>query len=115
MKRSTLRRMSERRVEETVLYQVRRKKFLNDHPYCQVFLAENGIDEATAIKGGGTVQLANGTVVAVPLSTQIHHKNKRRGDDLLIQQHWMAVSRASHELIESNKAWSRARGYLLPF
>lgn len=114
MKRSNLRRISVRRLEETSLYQYRRKQFLLAHPYCQVWLAEHGVAEALALQAGGRVQL-DGVTAFVPLSTQIHHKNKRRGSDLLDQQFWMAVSREGHEQIEANKAWARAQGYLLDF
>ena len=117
MRRTTLRRISARRLEETSLYHYRRKQFLLAHPYCQVWLAEHGVDEATAIHDFGFIRLdgPSGPATVVPLSTEIHHQNKRRGADLLDQQFWMAVSRDGHEQIEANKAWARAQGYLLDF
>jgi hypothetical protein len=51
----------------------------------------------------------------VPLSTEIHHKNKRRGADLLEPHFWLAVSQDAHRRIEENKAWARAECYLLDF
>ena len=117
MRRTSLRRISARRLEETSLYHYRRKQFLLAHPYCQVWLAEHGIDEATAIRDLGFVRLAgpSGPATVVPLSTEIHHRNKRRGADLLDQKHWLAVSTDAHRRIEANKAWARAEGFLLDF
>jgi len=111
---STLRPMSVRRFEETGLYKYRRRQFLLAHPYCQVFLAEHGIAEEDAIRDGGRVVIG-GVATLVPLSTQVHHKNKRRGNDLLGQEYWMAVSDEAHHRIESNKTWARASNFLLNF
>lgn len=115
MKRTRLNRISPRRLLETNLYQYRIRQFLLLHPYCQVWLAENNILESDAIQAGGVVVLANGPRVSVPLSTQVHHKDKRRGADLLDQSHWLAVSAAYHRRIEDNKDWARIHGYLLDF
>lgn len=81
MKRTTLRRVSMRRLSELSLYHYRRKQFLLAHPYCQVWLAEHGVQEETAIRQGGRVE-CGGVTEIIPLSTEIHHKNKRRGADL---------------------------------
>ncbi len=110
MKRTTLRRVSMRRLSELSLYHYRRKLFLRAHPYCQVWLAEHGVQEETAIRQGGRVE-CGGVMEIIPLSTEIHHKNKRRGGDLLDQDYWMAVSLDAHRGIEGNKAWARALGY----
>ena len=117
MNRAPLRRISARRLEETSLYQYRRAQFLLAHPYCQVWLAEHGVDEATAIRDLGIVRLdgPSNPAMVVPLSTEIHHQNKRRGVDLLEPRFWLAVSRDAHRRIEENKAWARAQGYLLDF
>lgn len=84
MKRSPLRRISARRLEETWLYCYRCRQFLLAHPYCQVWLAEHGVAESTAIHQQGRVAVG-GVIVSVPLSSQVHHKNKRRCADLLDQ------------------------------
>jgi hypothetical protein len=115
MKRTPLRRISDRRLVETNLYRYRIKQFLLEHPYCQVWLAEHGISEETALREGGVVPLPNGSRASVPLATQVHHRNKRRGADLLDQDNWLAVSAEAHDRIESDKAWARAQGFLLPF
>jgi hypothetical protein len=49
---------------------------------------------------------------ASPDLTQVHHKKKRRGADLLDQQYWVAVSAAYHRQIETKKDWARTKGYL---
>lgn len=114
MIRSALRRVSGRRLEETWLYRYRRREFLGAHPYCQIWLAEHQVAEADAILQGGRVPV-RGATVSIPLSTQIHHTNKRRGTDLLDVRHWLAVSADAHRRIETNKAWARAQGFLHDF
>ena len=84
MGHSGLNASSARRAEETSAYLYRRRQFLLTHPYCQVWCAEHGIDEQDAIRCGGRIQMADKTAIA-PLSTEIHHRNKRRGADLLLQ------------------------------
>jgi hypothetical protein len=114
VRRRALAPISDLRREESALYQLRRRTFLLRHPYCQVWLAEHGLAEAGVVRDGGRARLGSDWVAA-PLSTEIHHRNKRRGEDLLDQRHWLAVSREAHRRIESDKAWARARGYLLDF
>jgi len=114
MIRTPLRRISARRLTETTLYRYRRTQFLLAHPYCQVWLVEQGIAETDAVRLHGRVQLG-GVTVSIPLSTEIHHVNKRRGTDLFDPRFWLAVSPGAHRQIESNKAWARAQGYLLDF
>lgn len=112
---SLLRPMSERRLRESQLYRYRIRQFLLVHPYCQVWLAEHHLTEDDAKHLRGLVRLSDGTQVSIPLSTQVHHRNKRRGADLLDQSEWLAVSREAHERIENNKTWARAQGYLRIF
>ncbi len=114
MNRAPLRRLSARRLEETSLYRYRRKLFLLAHPYCQVWLAEHGVEEETAIRHRGAVTLGGVTAI-IPLATEVHHKNKRRGGDLLDERFWLAVSREAHEQIEAHKSWARAAGWLRAF
>lgn len=115
MKRSPLRRISVRRLAETRLYRFRIQQFLFRHPYCQVWLTEHGISEAEAIQRSGLVHLMDGSRVMVPLATEVHHRNKRRGWDLLDQSEWLAVSREAHRRIESEKTWAREQGFLREF
>jgi hypothetical protein len=115
VKRSRLNPISPRRHRETAGYRAHLVQFLFLHPYCQVWLKEHGIAESHAIWRGGVVKLANGHRLSVPLSTQVHHMNKRRGADLLDQRHWLAVCAEYHRRIETDKAWARDRGYLMDF
>lgn len=115
MRRTPLRRISNRRLVETSLYHYRIGQFLLAHSYCQVWLAEHGVAEEEAIRHGGMVVLPNGEKAVVPLATQVHHVNKRRGADLLDQNFWLAVSAEAHRRIEESKAWARAQGFLLDF
>lgn len=114
MKRRPILVWSDRRIEETRLYRFRIRQFLLRHPYCQVWLSENGVAEEEAIAVGGVV-IVGGVEWVVPLATQVHHRNKRRGCDLLDEREWLAVSRALHERIERHKDWARSRGYLAAF
>lgn len=116
-KRIPLRAMSVRRASDIESYDVRRLRFLSEHPYCQVWLLEHGIGEELAIRNHGNVRLhePDGPIVPVPLATEIHHKNKRRAEMLLDTSYWMAVSAEAHQRIEAHKDWARAAGYLLDF
>ena len=111
-----LRRISARRQEELRLYPARRARFLRDHPYCQLWLAEHGVPEERAVRLAGVLRTGQKIPpVRVPRSAMVHHRNKRRHDRLLDEQFWMAVSWAGHREIEDHKEWARVRGYLLPF
>lgn len=113
LKRTPLRKASERRLIELGYYAERHRRFLLQHPYCQVWLAEHGVAEEAVIAAGGLVRLRPGEeLTAVPLATQVHHQNKRRFEMLIDERFWLAVSREAHERIERNKGWARASGYL---
>jgi hypothetical protein len=109
-----LRRATDLRHHQNGLYLYCRKLFLAAHPYCQLFLAERGISEAEAFRRGGIIPL-NGVPTSIPLATQVHHRDKRRGARLLDERFWMAISPWGHDQIELNKSWARERGYLLQF
>lgn len=109
-------RVSARRREELAAYRAARLRFLREHPYCQVWLAERGIPEERAIRERGLFRFGPGvSPVRVPRSDTVHHRNKRRGARLLDEREWMAVSWAAHRRIEQNKAWARERRYLRPY
>ena len=115
VRRTPLSRVSSRRAEELRRYRGRCAQFLELHPYCQVWLAEHGIDEAAAVRRCGWVRLCSGARVRAPRASSVHHTNKRRHGRLLDETRWMAVSAAGHAAIEVNKPWARARGYLSNF
>lgn len=115
-RRTPLRRVSPRRSGEIRLYHLRRAQFLRDHPFCQVWLCEHGIDERHAISARGWVRTNRARpLIQAPRSDTIHHRNKRRGSRLVNERHWMAVSWASHQTIETDRHWARERGYLMAF
>lgn len=119
--------ISKRRRKEVSAYGPAARAFLEAHPICQVWLAENGWREEKFAIGvyaetnplGGVALCGSGDFLirnfGAPPSTEVHHKNKRRGKMLLDQTHWLAVCRENHERIEQNKAWARANGFLENF
>lgn len=126
MKRTPIKRISDRRRAELTEYSKRRKVFLAEHPICQIWLVENGWTEIR-IEGlqpcpflyqkGAELVFPMFLILQrkAPRSTQIHHTNKRRGPMLLETQYWLALCMKNHERVEQNKAWARANGYLLHF
>lgn len=59
--------------------------------------------------------LLDGSAAIIPIATEIHHTNKRRGADLLDPQGWLAVSPEAHQRIEANKTGARGTGWRLDF
>lgn len=122
---SGLRRVSKKRAAELRLYSAARKRYLSAHPICEVWCRERkfqllGPGPTGEILYQSAYPLANFTATELlnldaPRATEIHHMNKRRGKMLLDENFWLAVSHASHERIEMNKAWAREQGLLLNF
>ncbi len=115
VRHTPLRRVSLRRLEQLRSYAARRAQFLRDHPYCQLWLAEHGVDEARTIRERGVLPFGGQPRVQVPRSATVHHRNKRRGGRLLDEREWLAVSWTGHRRIEDHKAWARDRGFLKSF
>jgi len=97
---------------------VRRTAFLIAHPWCQVWLAENGVKQADVndrgfaeVEDASDVEKVGRYFMKCPASCDIHH-TKKRGRFLLDESTWMAVSRVYHEKIHTNPSWARERGYL---
>ncbi len=126
VRKTPMKRVSARRQRESKVYAAKRKAFLAAHPVCQVWLKENGWHETsigsdTVILGpeiitpempqGGRYLMQGADLLRGPRSTEIHHREKR-GKNYLNESTWMAVSAENHRLIEHNKGWARARGYL---
>lgn len=115
-------RVSRRRRKECASYPDFRRRQMRLHPFCQLWLIERGIGpdmerrivaayhDECGVLGRFTV---DGEVP--PLSVEIHHRNKARGERLTDERWTMCVSREAHERIEANKDWARDQGYLLPF
>ena len=130
LKRTPIRRVSTKRAAQLREYSTRREAYLARNPVCEVWLRENnwrvakigpmGVVwyERATIQGIDVVEV-NATILfqnwRAPVSTEIHHTNKRRGEMLNDEIHWLAVCHANHERIENNKAWARREGFLLNF
>lgn len=115
---STLRRVGLRRRTELSTYTRRRNAFLAAHPFCQLTIAHNELDETEVLEAARGYDLEFSSFrfrgIEIPRATEIHHRNKRTRDRLNDERWWMAVSRKAHEWIEANKAEARSLGYLLP-
>lgn len=117
VRRTPLKRVSAKRAKEGRIYAERRKLFLAAHPWCQIWLAENGVEEKDVLRHGiayvrHPILTHISTPEQAPRSTEIHHRLKR-GKNYLNEASWMAVSREMHEKVEQNKSWARQRGYLV--
>lgn len=124
-KHKPMKRVSDKRRGQLRIYGPRAKRFLEDHQICQVWLKENGWKESWPEAGwyyrldeetfplATTNRLVN--VFNAPRSTQVHHKDKRRGARLNDETKWLAVCSKNHRRIEDNKAWARANGFLEDF
>lgn len=116
LKKTRIPRVSQKRKREMVEYAKKRKAFLEAHPWCQVWLTENGVDEnKVAPHGVAYVQHPDIRWVSlprpVPRSTEIHHR-AGRGKNYLNEATWLAVSSEMHRRIHENPSWARAKGYL---
>lgn len=118
IRRTPLRRVSKKRKQALAEYYKRRMLFLVKHPYCQVWLAENGFKESDIIQvtgRGGVVCRTDGfraVEYSVPRSSEIHHTKKPKATYLNDESTWLAVCREMHDKIEGNKKWAREKGYL---
>lgn len=112
-----IRKVSVKRRRLNDEYRELRTEFLREHPYCQWFMAEHGIDEQVAISNMGLVlHKMNGVFeyVNVPKSTQIHHKRGRVGQLLLDIRYFLAVSDEAHRIIHHDTKTSYEKGYMMP-
>jgi hypothetical protein len=102
-------RISKARSADRRTYAKDREDYLAEHPWCQIFIARRGLNEAEAIAKNG---YSHGK--KIPRATQIHHRNKSRGDRLLDKLWWMSACAEEHEWVENNKTEAREIGLLLP-
>lgn len=100
-------------------YSKKRASFLALHPWCQVWLSDNGETEDdvfTMVDGTGWIHSNRGfdmVWVQVPRSVEIHHKRGRTGLMLLNEEFWLAVSRNGHNFIHNNPKEAYERGFML--
>lgn len=119
LKRNRIRRAAPERAAECRAYSAIKAQYLAVHPFCQIFLARHGLDEAEVFAAAGGPQFSwSGATyykgLRIPRSTQIHHRNKRDRDRLNDVGWWLAACQAEHDLVENNKSWARDVGLLLP-
>ena len=87
LKRSPLKKISDKRKKQQAVYSVLRKQFLKDNPKCAVFPHLE--------------------------ATQVHHKNHREGERLNDTRYWLAVSDEGHKYIHANPQESYERNWLI--
>lgn len=89
-------------------YAVRRKRYLETHPWCEAWsvIVHNAPVSTIYISEEWTLPVSR------PLSTQIHHKRKPRATYLNDESTWLAVSDWSHRWIEDHKKTARSLGLL---
>lgn len=110
-----LRPVSKKRIKLNKIYSALRLRFLQDHPYCQHFIAENNLDEKYVIlcNGWAYIGCTRAYLIKVPRSVEIHH-TKGRGRYYLDASTWMAV-RANHSsFIHGKPKEAYAKGYMKP-
>ena len=114
-----IRPMSKKREREQVIYLKKRKAFLREHPYCQVWLmkeelyGEGALSEEYAIENGGQFKI-NSMPSSCPRSTDVHHSRGRIGKSFLDESTWVACSRQEHTWLHSHPKEARKLGLLAP-
>lgn len=122
LKRKTpLRKRSSRKAKLDREYTKLRKKYLDENPICEWWLAENGFMK----HANGYINIEGmygftpiydshrmDVIFGAPRSAEIHHMRKPRITYQNDTSTWMAVSRLGHEWIENNKKLAREKGYL---
>lgn len=106
MKRMPIRRVSAKRGKQLREYSKLRKEYLEAHPICEIWLAENQTKLLHT-------EDAEGLLGEAPRSEEIHHRRGRFGSRLNDTEFWLALCPACHRLIHQNPKWAYERGYLL--
>ena len=115
--RVSFKRITPERAAERREYAELRERYLREHPVCQIWIAERGLDEAAVLAQLGDNRRPgdlwwNGE--RVPFANQIHHRNKCRRARLTDERWIMSASQKWHDEVEGKKGWARDRGYLFP-
>ncbi len=120
--RKPIPRKSKRKSQQDRFYEIVRAQFLKDHPFCQHWIAENGLDEDKIVANNGWYLVNKNDPLfvkpnysgnaRVPESTEIHHK-KGRGKYLLDTRYFMAVRSGHAFYIHGNTKDAYAKGYML--
>lgn len=105
LRRTPLKRVSAKRAEQLREYSIRRKAFLEAHPFCAV--AAEASKKMFVNRQVGTFWMEH-----TP-ATDIHHIRGRRDAMLLDERYWLAVSREGHDAIHQNPNKAREMGWLV--
>lgn len=103
-----------------------------EHPLCQIYMAEHGLDERAVLRGFAGLSRAHWVTIKtpsgrlwpaicfrykghlVPIAAELHHRAGREGSRYWDPRWFMAASAAWHREVHDHGAWARGRGYLLP-
>ena len=100
------------------MYAKDRAEYLAAHPFCQIFMARNRINERDVLDLYSGWDSSMGYIpyrgFRIPFANQIHHRNKAHGERLLDKRWWMACCREEHEWVENHKSEARRMTLLLP-
>jgi hypothetical protein len=99
MKRSPLKKMGKDKARETAKYWPLRRKFIEDHPFCEFPITPND-------KSVFTPSCMSGT-------SSIHHKMGQNWRVMNDTRYWIGVCIEHHAWIEDNKREARKRGLIL--
>ncbi len=120
LRRTPIRRVSKKRAKQLREYSAARKVFLAAHPICEVWCANNNWEwiapSQYSRKGwSGIERIESGAELlagGAPAAEEVHHTNRRNGDRLNDEKHWLAVSREWHFWIHANPSAAREKGWL---
>jgi hypothetical protein len=99
MKRTPLKKMGRDKARETAKYWPLRRKFIEDHPFCEFPVIYEH-------KFGSTVSCMTPVV-------SIHHMKGQNWRVMNDTRYWMGVCIEHHAWIEDNKREARKRGLIL--
>ncbi len=112
--------VSKRRAPQLRAYSIARKRYLAEHPICEVWCSEKGWQwyAPGRYRHEGVVATWDAEACflrteGAPLSVEIHHRKGRVGALLLDERWWFAISRQNHDRIHANPKEARERGWLL--
>lgn len=112
LKRTPIRRVSKKRKQALTEYYKRRIRYLNEHPFCQIYIKINGLDEAEVIKNNGWYEAGPTHQKRVPPANQIHHTKKPKQTYLNDESTWLSASDEWHVWVENHKSEARQLGVL---
>jgi hypothetical protein len=106
--RKRVRQVSLKRERENRIYSVKRRAFLQAHPFCDAWRTIVDKAPVSTLVWGGHTHIPQ----ARPPSEEIHHTRKPKQTYFLDESTWLAVSRWAHDWIEDHKSTARQLGLL---